>query len=441
MNDIYKFLKSLDIYEDDKVVLACSYGPDSMALLDILIKLNFDVVVAHVNHKLRKESDKECEDLAKYCKERNIIFETTTIDEYPKGNTEAYARTFRYNYFKEIMARYNAIYLFTAHHGDDLIETVLMRISRGASLSGYAGFRLITEQENYKIARPLIYLTKEEILNYNKENNIPYAIDETNNTDDYTRNKYRHKILPLLKEINPKIHNKFIKFSNNITECSDYIDRTVNEVFKNIYVDNHIDLNNFYLLDNYIQKKLLEKILLNIYKNEINKISEIHVNLILDLIYSPKVNSIINLPGNIKVAKFYNMLIFDYKENINEYDYKMENETIINGGIIKFIDECDILKSNYVLRLNKKDVKWPLHVRSRKVGDKIALKNGTKKVGEILSEAKIMKSERDIYPIVCDDADNILWIPGVKKSKYDRNYNDDYDIIVKYIKKGDRNEK
>lgn len=441
MNDIYKFLKSLDIYEDDKVVLACSYGPDSMALLDILIKLNFDVIVAHVNHKLRKESDKECEDLAKYCKERNIIFETTTIDTYPKGNTEAYARTFRYNYFKEIMARYNAKYLFTAHHGDDLIETVLMRISRGASLSGYAGFRLITEQENYKIARPLIYLTKEEILNYNKENNIPYAIDETNNTDDYTRNKYRHKILPLLKEINPKIHNKFIKFSNNITECSDYINRTVNEVFKNIYVDNHVDLNNFYLLDNYIQKKLLEKILLDIYKNEINKISEIHVNLILDLIYSPKVNSIINLPGNIKVAKFYNMLIFDYKENINEYDYKIENETIINGGIIKFIDECDILKSNYVLRINKKDVKWPLHVRSRKVGDKIALKNGTKKVGEILSEAKIMKSERDIYPIVCDDDDNILWIPGVKKSKYDRNYNDDYDIIVKYIKKGDRNEK
>ncbi len=441
MNEIYRFLKSLDIYEDDKVVLACSYGPDSMALLDILIKLKFDVVVAHVNHKLRVESDKECEDLRNYCKKRNIIFEESIIGKYPKGNIEAYARSFRYNFFKEIVAKYHAKYLFTAHHGDDLVETILMRISRGASLSGYAGFRLITKQNNCDIVRPLIYLTKEEILNYNKENNIPYAIDETNNIDNYTRNKYRHKVLPLLKEINPKIHNKFIKFSNNISECSDYIDRVVNDVFKCIYVSKHIDLNNFYILDSYIQKKLLEKILLDIYSNDINKISDVHVSLILDLIYGHRVNSIINLPNNIKIAKFYNMLIFDYKDCAYDYDYVIRDEIIINDGIIKYVDDCDILKSNYVLRLNKKDVKLPLRVRNRKVGDKIKLKNGTKKVGEILSEAKIMKLERDIYPIVCDSDGNILWIPGVKKSKYDRNYNDDYDIIVKYIKKGERYEK
>ena len=105
------------------------------------------------------------------------------------------------------------------------------------------------------------------------------------------------------------------------------------------------------------------------------------------------------------------------------------------------MDFTDIVKSNYLIRLNFKDIKLPIHVRNRTNGDKMELKNGTKKVGEILSEAKINRLDRDRYPIVCDDDNKILWIPGVKKSKFDRQINEDYDIIIKYIKKESINEK
>ena len=121
------------------VVLACSYGPDSMCLLDLLRKCELKVVVAHVNHKVRSESDEEYRLLEEYCKKSNIPFEGMSILEEINSNFESKAREIRYNFFEKILTKYKANYLFTAHHGDDLVETILMRISRGASFGGYAG--------------------------------------------------------------------------------------------------------------------------------------------------------------------------------------------------------------------------------------------------------------------------------------------------------------
>ncbi len=441
MNNVIKFLKSLNIWEDEKIVLACSYGPDSMALLDILNNLGFTVVVAHVNHKLRKEADEEEKKLKKYCESKKIIFESTTITSYGKGNVEAYARNFRYNYFKEIISKYKSRYLFTAHHGDDLIETVIMKIARGATLSSYAGFKKITNLGGYSLVRPLIYLTKEEIIKYNEENNIPYAIDKTNLECDLTRNKCRHKILPILKEINPEIHNKFIKFSNNISESSDFIDREVNKVLKEVYVLNSLDLNNFYLLDDFIKRKVIEKILLDIYKDSISLVTDKHVQMIIDLSNNSKANCFINLPGKKVIVKFYNKIIFDYKPKDPNYEYILTNEISHDDWKLKIVSESEIKKSNYVLRIRNNDVVLPLIVRNRKIGDKITLKNGTKKVGEILSEKKMSINERNKQPLVCDSSGKVLWLPGIKKSKYDSNFDDCYDIIIKYVKKERNNEK
>ena len=118
----------------------------------------------------------------------------------------------------------------------------------------------------------------------------------------------------------------------------------------------------------------------------------------------------------------------------------MSDKIKLNEFQIYLVDKSDIIKSNYLIRLDKIDVALPLHIRNRKVGDKIQLKNGTKSVGEVLSEAKISFLQRDEYPILTDDDGKILWIPGVKKSKYDRNINDSYDIIVKCKKEGEKNE-
>lgn len=434
MNKVFDFINNLNI--DNKVVLACSYGPDSMCLLDILIRCNVNVVVAHVNHKLREESDKEYLLLEDYCKKNNIMFEGYIINEYPKGNKEAVARDLRYKFFERVLKKYGSDYLFTAHHGDDLIETMLMRVSRGASFKGYAGFGEISRVNNFNLVRPLIYVTKDEIDKYNRDNNVCYAVDKTNFEFLHTRNIYRHKVLPLLKEINPDVHKKYLKFSKSIIDYYNYVNEEVNSYKTILYKKNKcLDINDVGLLPEFILRLLIESILSDIYQDKISVINDKHVDAIFGLIYNNRPNVEISLPAGFVAYKFYNIIDIRLRHEVFDYDYILEKEFNINNGYITYINDSDIVKSNYLIRLSSLDVKLPLHIRNRRVGDKILLKGGSKKVGEILSEAKISRWERNIYPIVTDSDGKILWIPGVKKSKYDRQIDEKYDIIVKYIKK------
>ena len=194
MDYVYKFIENLNI-ENKTIVLAISGGPDSMLLLDVFLnlkeKLNLNIVVAHVHHNLRKESDYEAVEVEKICNKNNLIFEMKKIEKYPNNKfSEEVARKIRYEFFDEVIKKYSADVLFTAHHSDDLIETILMRLTRGSSLKGYAGFEVISKDRGYKIARPLIYLTKLEIEKILKEKGIWYALDVTNQNDKYTRNRY-----------------------------------------------------------------------------------------------------------------------------------------------------------------------------------------------------------------------------------------------------------
>ena len=151
-------------HNNDKIVVGCSTGPDSMALVDMLLKVrdkyNLYLIVAHVNHNVRKESYEEAEFIKKYCAENGIIFESMIIEEYGDDNFHNEARNIRYQFFDDIVHKYEANYLMTAHHGDDLIETVMMRIVRGSNLNGYSGFKSIVDMDDYKIVRPLITYTK-----------------------------------------------------------------------------------------------------------------------------------------------------------------------------------------------------------------------------------------------------------------------------------------
>ena len=151
----------------DSVVIGLSGGKDSMCLLDLLMKLNkkITIIAAHINHNIREESNEEAKIIEKYCKEKNVIFETIKFQKKSnnKDFNESELREKRYDYFEKIINKYQAKYLFTAHHGDDLIETILMRITRGSDIKGYSGFDLVTPKCGYQIIKPLIYTTKEEI--------------------------------------------------------------------------------------------------------------------------------------------------------------------------------------------------------------------------------------------------------------------------------------
>ena len=127
---------------NDKIVVGCSTGPDSMALVDMLLKVkdkyNLCLVIAHVNHNVRKESFEEAKFIENYCSLNNLIFESMIIEQYGDDNFHNEARNIRYKFFDNLVHKYNANYLMTAHHGDDLVETILMRIVRGSSLCGYS---------------------------------------------------------------------------------------------------------------------------------------------------------------------------------------------------------------------------------------------------------------------------------------------------------------
>src|SRR5690606_33087465 len=141
-------------------------------------------------------------------------------------------------YFAEIVKKYNAKYLFTAHHGDDLIETILMRIVRGSTLKGYSGFSKIVDMGDYTIIRPLINVTKDEIYKYNMKSKLKYVEDSSNFKDVYTRNRFRKYILPALKKEDQNVHEKFYKFSTTLLEYNEYIDKIVEKKLKRIYAQN-----------------------------------------------------------------------------------------------------------------------------------------------------------------------------------------------------------
>lgn len=440
MEEVYRFInRNLELSSNDTVVVGVSGGPDSMALLYILNDfkedIGFKLVCAHVNHNKRIESEQEKIDLEKYCKKNNIIFEYLKITKWGDDNFHNEARSVRYNFFESLIENYGAKYLMTAHQGDDLIETILMRIVRGSTLKGYSGFSSIVDKGTYKIIRPLISVTKDQIMEFNHKNNIEYATDQSNNEDHYTRNRYRHKVLPFLKGEEKQVHKKFLKFSETLLENSNYIDNEANKVFNRVVQEASLDIERFKQLDKVIQTKIIYNILERIYGDDLLIIGDAHVDLIFDLINSNKANSIIHLPNNVIIIKSYDELTFSYDdEEDDEYEIEIGNiVSLPNGKIIERIEFTND-NSNNVIKLSSNEVSLPLYVRNRRNGDKIAVKglNGHKKVSDIFIDEKIKVNDRKSWPVVLDSEDNIVWLPGLKKSKLDKKNSEEYDIILKY---------
>jgi len=427
-----------DNLKDETVVVACSGGPDSMTLLqitnDLKEELNLKIVCAHVNHKIRPESDEEAVMVEEYCKENGISFEYMTINNYNNTNFHHDARMKRYDFFNKCVNKCKAKHLLTAHHGDDLMETILMRIVRGATFKSYAGFGEKIKNNTYTILRPLIPYTKEEILKYAEENDIPYSIDNSNNKDDYTRNRFRKYILPKLKEEDKNVHKKFYKFSKTIEAYDEYINKDVEKYYLEVVKNNILDSNKFQKLEKLIQIKIINKLLAEEYKEDLSLITDKHRDLIYKILINNKPNQEVSLPNHKKAVKSYSE--FYIKKDKDQKTYKIElidYLTLPNNKTIEIIESSEDT-SNYTIRLYKEEVKLPLYIRTRVDGDKIEIKglNGHKKLKDIFIDEKVSKEDRENWPILVDSNENILWIPGLKKSKFDKQKKENYDIIVRY---------
>lgn len=433
-------LEEFNFQENDTVVLGCSAGPDSMALFYMLLELKekykLNIVCAHVNHNKRKQSIEEQAFLEDFCKKQKVIFETMIIEKYGDDNFHNEARNIRYHFFEDVVLKYDAKYLMTAHHGDDLIETILMRIARGSNLQGYSGFQEIVDMDNYQIIRPLINYTKAEILEYDKKHHVTYYVDESNKDDKYTRNRYRKYVLPFLKEENPDIHLKFLKFSRNLKEASKYIEQQRDKAMKKVVKDEKINIEEFLNIEEYLQKEILYYLVSEYYQDDLLLISDRHIDLMLDIIHRKKSNIEINLPNDVCAIKSYNNFYLKRNtEEINQYEIQFDTYSKLpNSHIIEKVKDVEG-NSNNICRLNSSEISLPLTIRTRNVGDKIAVKglNGTKKVKDIFIDKKIPLGQRDIWPIVTDAKGDIVWIPGLKKSKFDKKKSEIYDIILEYL--------
>lgn len=425
------------LLKNKTVIVSCSGGPDSMALLSIVNNIkdtnNVKVVVAHVNHKVREESDEEAQMVEEFAKQNNDIFELYEIKEYhDKTNFHEDARKIRYKFLKELKDKYKADYLLTAHHGDDLTETVLMRITRGSNLKGYIGFKEESDWENIKLLRPLIRRTKKYLEQYDIENNIPYRIDKTNYSDEYTRNRYRNEIIPLLKKEDENIHLKYLKLSTELNKYYQFVKELVKKEEKNIVDDDgNIIVSKLINLPSLYQEVLIGEMIADIQLNDYLPLNDSLFNDMLNVINSSKTNALIDLPNNYVFGKEYDKLVFKKKvDSVETIDYILENDYIGNTFDIIFTDDFD--SSNNCIALSKNDIKLPLKLRNRKNGDIIEVLNlnGKKKVNDIFIDSKVPSNKRDIYPLLVDSNDNILWIPGIKKSKFAKAKNEKYDIIL-----------
>jgi tRNA(Ile)-lysidine synthase len=219
--------------KDKKLLLAVSGGVDSMVLLDLFYKLRFDVSVVHCNFQLRgKESDADEMLVREICQDSYIPYFIETFDtlEFAKENKlsiQLAARKLRYDWFQELLSENQLDYLVTAHHLDDNVETFLINFTRGTGLEGLTGI----PTQNGNIIRPLLPFSREEIENYAQTNQIQWREDSSNASDKYFRNKLRHDIVPILKELNTGFLDSFQNTLHHLQQAESLVD----DAFKLVY--------------------------------------------------------------------------------------------------------------------------------------------------------------------------------------------------------------
>lgn len=374
----------------ETVIVAVSAGPDSMALLHMLHQKNYKIIVAHVNYHQRLSSTRDESCAFEYAKKLNHIFEKKDFNIEVTGNFQSIARDFRYNFFKELYDKYNAKALYLGHHQDDDLETYLMQKASNRT-THYPGIKEETTINEMNIVRPLLHMSKEMILNYCKDNQVPYEIDESNLETNYTRNKMRHQISKLSKNEKKALlkemyqakkekevyHLKLPKLST-VFEIDTYktIEQTIRLDSLRQYLQNrNIDTASF-----------SEKYLKTLDDRIIEGKAQIPIQ---DKILSISYNEVAVIEDN-----SFEYIIHDTKPHqTKHYEIKETGQTI--EGIT--LSEAD----------------FPLTIRSPKPNDKIHLRFGTKSLNRFFIDRKIPVHERTSWLVVENSMKEIVFVVGL----------------------------
>ena len=425
------------INRGDTIVVGVSGGPDSIALLHYLgnVALSFQLklVAAHVDHSLRgKESAKDLLFVKHYCHQEGITFEASTIDvnhykEQHQISTQVAARECRYHFFKEKMKKHQANLLALAHHGDDQVETMLMRQVHGSISSGLAGIPARRPFSTGYLIRPFLSVSKEQILRYCSDHMLDYRSDPSNDKDDYMRNRFRHHVLPFLKEENPNVHKRYQLYSERMQEDERFLVELAKQHLEKVIIDQNdkfvkMDNKAYHCLPIPLQRRVIHLILNYLYRGNA-PFSSIHIEDLRLMLDSEHPSASLNLPLKLRAVKSYTTCYFSFETFLQPepytYHLPLWGSVETPTGTITAVPVKDVPQSLAGNDLIVEGHLLPAVVRSRRPGDRIQPKGmiGTKKVKDIFIDRKIDRSERDVWPIVEDVTGQIIWVAGVTRSE------------------------
>ncbi len=410
-------VSSFPFLAEKKLFLAVSGGLDSMVLLHLLAKLPFEIAVLHCNFQLRgMESFGDQEFIQKYCEQHNIPiflthFDTEAFAKDYKLSTQVAARELRYSWFYELLEEKNFDYILTAHHADDNLETFIINLTRGTGLEGLTGI----PEQNDKIIRPLLPFSREEILKYAEENKIEWREDSSNASTKYLRNKIRHNLVPVLKEINPGFLDAFKKTQSFLQESKEMVEdasiMVYQQVAKEAGEDIHFDLNQLKKLPNY--KSYLYQWL--------NEFGFSAWKDIYDLVEGQSGKQIFS--EDFRLLKNREMLILSPYSEISEKDeYEInENDTEVNFPLKMSL--CNVghttFDSNRAIFVDADKIRFPLTLRKWREGDvfqPFGMGGKSKKVSKLFKDEKLSLIEKEKTWLLCSN-DQIIWVVGLRQDE------------------------
>ena len=430
--------------KEDKIAIALSGGVDSIVLFHLLVTEYKDsykeLVVFHINHGLREESYEEAEFVEKFVKDFDVKFykeelNMSDLERDSHTSEEMLARELRYQAFNKMAKLEGVTKLLTAHHKNDQVENILMRLLTGRSIDYSLAICEEIEMAGLTIYRPLLNSLKAELEEYAKEKNLHYYLDATNFDTDYTRNNIRHNIVPLLNDINSGSFDNLINFANYYQNINNNLKKAIlsnkdNYIFSrdedkiSLVKDKFLELNEeemYFLLKDLITDEL--------------GVFDIKQKAIFDVVSSLKKNSgnkSYDLKNNLKIISQYETL---YIHKIEKKCYNDKIEIIIDkiceNSVYEFYQNKFIISTDAKdseIGFNKSEL--PLLITTKKEGDRVRRGEINKKLSRIFIDEKVPKELRDTLPVIRNNKGEVLGVLGIG-TKVNKNKIYDYYIKMK----------
>ncbi|MEG0132864.1 MAG: tRNA lysidine(34) synthetase TilS [Clostridium sp.] len=419
----------------DTIVVGFSGGPDSLALLHILMSIrneyNLSLHAVHINHMIRGEEALRDENFCKeFCKLNNIDFhlkreDVNSLAKKLKITSEEAGRMVRYQFFNEVLNGNEKGKIALAHNLNDNGETIIMRFLRGSSLLGMSGIR--PKRDN--IIRPIIECTRKEIENYCEINNLNPVIDSTNLQEIYTRNKIRLNLIPyIIKNFNSNILENLNSNSVIARDEEDFLSGISNETLKSLIISDGYNREKFNNLHIALRRRVLRVIIGNVL-GDINGIESKHIDILIEFISSGESGKVINIKKGLVCSLSYN--IFNIYINKQQEKKKLEisikdiinSEVNIEDMVLRFslVDYSDYSKDNSSsIYIDVDSILDRLVIRGRNNGDYIYIQgiNGKKKLKDLFIDNKVPREKRDKAVLIAVDSQVISILKFKRSSSY-----------------------